>query len=127
MCESPNCILFCFEGIQLLEVENHSYRTFQKSKKKYLSFLPISGNPFGPCRTNASHPMESIEEEPCPCQQFQSAPGGQWSQCILEVSQITSSSLSSKTSQTASQFCGIGKRYRRLDCLDATNQITDPK
>ena len=26
----------------------------------------------------------------------------------------------------ASPFCGIGKRYRRLDCLDMSNQLAEP-
>ena len=79
------------------------------------------------CQTNSSFPMESIEEEPCQCHQFQSVPGGQWSQCIIESSIASQSSQSSLQPTSQSQFCGIGKRFRRLDCLDANNQITDPK
>ena len=85
-------------------------------------------NPLAPCRSNSSFPMESVEEESCKCQQFQSVPGGQWSQCILESSTTSTATTSpSTTSSSSSQFCGIGKRFRRLDCLDSNNQITDPK
>ena len=60
------------------------------------------------------NPVEGVTEtENCPCNQYRSVPnGGQWSQCILEAQ-----SESSK----------IGKRFRRLDCLDSNNQIVDIK
>ena len=32
---------------------------------------------------------------------------------------------SSSGSIIASPFCGIGKRYRRLDCLDMSNQLAE--
>lgn len=56
------------------------------------------------------------ETENCPCMKYRSVPNsGQWSRCILE------------TSSETSEFCGIGKRYRRLDCLDSNNQLVDIK
>ena len=48
-----------------------------------------------------------------------SVPNGDWSDClIIEESQEGKSSVS--------PFCGIGKRYRRLDCLDMSNQLAEP-
>ena len=61
------------------------------------------------------------ENENCPCLEYKSVPNGEWSQCILESSSHHSSS------SARSRFCGIGKRYRRLDCLNSNNHIVDIK
>lgn len=70
------------------------------------------------------HNVKRSDEESCPCGKYRSVPNGQWSQCILDSS--SSDATSSSVSKTSS-FCGIGKRYRRLDCLDMSNQLADPK
>ena len=64
--------------------------------------------------------LKMSENENCPCYEYKSVPNSEWSQCILESS-------SQHTSSARSRFCGIGKRYRRLDCLNSNNQIVDIK
>lgn len=54
--------------------------------------------------------------------------GGQWSHCILDtVVQSTTTTATSGLSTATAKFCGIGKRYRRVDCLDSANQLADIK
>ena len=66
--------------------------------------------------TSSVREKDAIESEPCPCNQYRSVPnGGHWSQCILDAT------------SKSSKFCGVGKRFRRLDCLDSNNQIVDIK
>ncbi len=78
---------------------------------------------------------------------IRSVPNGGWSQCILDEAQASSSSSMSSSpvfsavtkmspsigsssviaSTTTTGLCGIGKRYRRMDCLDMSNNLAEPK
>ena len=58
-----------------------------------------------------------------------SVPSGDWSNCLIVADGGSRSGSISTTegpsSIIASPFCGIGKRYRRLDCLDMSNQLAE--
>ena len=63
-----------------------------------------------------------------------SVPSGDWSDCLIvaDTSESRSGSIPAAAvaegptgSIIASPFCGIGKRYRRLDCLDMSNQLAE--
>ena len=89
-------------------------------KLKIFSFLNLKSFPsLDNTRTNKL--LKMSENENCPCLEYKSVPNGEWSQCILESSSHHSSS------SARSRFCGIGKRYRRLDCLNSNNHIVDIK
>ena len=68
---------------------------------------------------------ERYQSERCDIYQLfhRSVPNGDWSDCLL-LEEGKSSSVSKV--QASSPFCGIGKRYRRLDCLDMSNQLAEP-
>ena len=107
------------------QLENY-YQSLSHAKKtknlkiKLFSFLNLKSFPsLDNTRTNKL--LKMSENENCPCLEYKSVPNGEWSQCILESSSHHSSS------SARSRFCGIGKRYRRLDCLNSNNHVVDIK
>ena len=113
--------------LQKQKIQFENYRqTLEHAKKtknleiKLFSFLNLKSFPsLDNTRTNKL--LKMSENENCPCLEYKSVPNGEWSQCILESSSHHSSS------SARSRFCGIGKRYRRLDCLNSNNHIVDMK
>ena len=90
---------------------------------RYLCYISILCT-FGPVCVTVSHTSE------CPSDNgfCRSVPSGDWSNCLIVADGGSSSGISTTegpSSIIASPFCGIGKRYRRLDCLDMSNQLAE--
>ena len=64
--------------------------------------------------------LDTLQEEPCPCDTFTAKPVGAWSACIPD-----SDSGGGLGTVGSEPECGAGRKYRRLECYDSKAHIVE--
>jgi hypothetical protein len=85
-------------------------------------FVGLSGTR-APCKDTGLFPL--VETQPCPCARYTLQPTGPWSDCILEGEGASTSVAAN--GRVYLGICGAGSRFRRIECLDADENLVESR